>query len=343
MIYSIAVHPSKEKLLAFVGDKLGNLGMWNISDTIEKSRQIKDRGGNVSEELDVIVHDFKPFKKPISRIMFQHNDLTKLLMSCFDGSIRIMDFETHKFREIFVHPDEEMISHFDLCQNSNVLWISDGAGEASQLDLRVSPTKTSATVVLSEKKINTIHINPTSQNHIVIGGLDRTVKIFDVRNMKAGNSVETPDLVDPLLTLSHRLSVNSAYWDPKGVDVLSTSFDDTLGLWKDVLNKKEDGLVKIRHNNQTGRWVQKFKAVWKGQDSCHYTNFAAAVSNNSISSAIVIGNMQRTVDVYNGTSGNLVSSLYDPSLTAIPAVNVFHPCLDMIVSGNASGRMNVWC
>ncbi|KAJ3242015.1 WD repeat-containing protein 76 [Chytriomyces hyalinus] len=341
MVFAIAVHPSVDTILSLVGDKLGNLSLWDISATLERSKSRTTEG----EEVEPVVCSFKPFKKPISKILFQHDKLSKVFMSSYDGSLRLMDIETKQFSDLYIHPTEfEMISHFDVCQNSNLVWISDGSGGATLLDTRESNSKPSVIHQLSEKKINTIHVNPVNPNYIVIAGLERSVKIFDIRrlNVKEKSGSEGSDgedgVVEPLLSLEHRLSVNSAYWDPLGKDIVSTSFDDTLGLMKDVLNKKEAGVIRIRHNNQTGRWVQKFKAVWRGQESV----YSLTESYSAKDSAIVVGNMQRSVDLYSGESGNQVAQLVDASLTAIPAVNVFHPTLNMIVSGNASGRMNVW-
>jgi WD repeat-containing protein 76 len=79
-----------------------------------------------------------------------------------------------------------------------------------------------------------------------------------------------------------------------------------------------------------GRWIQKFKAVWRPSQS------------SDGQSVFVIGNMKRSVDIYSGKNGNHIISLHDDALTAIPSVNAFHPSLDMIISGNASGRMCVW-
>jgi WD repeat-containing protein 76 len=56
---------------------------------------------------------------------------------------------------------------------------------------------------------------------------------------------------------------------------------------------------------------------------------------------LVIGNMNRSVNIFNA-KGEQMAVLSETKLTAIPAVNVFHPSLPMIVSGNASGRMNIW-
>ncbi len=57
------------------------------------------------------------------------------------------------------------------------------------------------------------------------------------------------------------------------------------------------------------------------------------------------GDKSRSVDVFGAKNGRNIAHLSDPErLTAIPAVNVFHPnpAVGMIVSGNASGRMSVW-
>ncbi|KAJ3059833.1 hypothetical protein HDU98_004140, partial [Podochytrium sp. JEL0797] len=338
MVFSIAVHPSKDRILSLVGDKLGNLSLVDISQIIQHGRDSQEKlikGEEDVSELEPVLAEWKPFKKPISKIVYNHSDLNKVLLSSYDGSIRLMDIESRKFTEVFVHPDDDMVSHFDVGQSAHLLWVSDGLGSAALVDTRVPVATSPSFFDLSEKKINTIHWNPTDQNYIAIGGLDRTVKVFDVRNMKPSVPGDE-DLVEPVMTLPHRLSVNSAYWDPSGKDIISTSFDDTLGLWKNVLVEKESGLVKIRHNNNTGRWVQKFKAVWRGQDSVHY--HASSVA--PYSPTLVIGNMQRTVDLYDGDKGMQIASLQESSLTAIPAVNVFHPFLNVIVSGNASGRMN---
>ncbi|KAJ3399658.1 hypothetical protein CcCBS67573_g04813 [Chytriomyces confervae] len=341
MVFAIAVHPSVDTMLSLVGDKLGNLSLWDISATLERNKSRAVEG----EEVEPVVCSFKPFKKPISKIVFQHDKLSKVFMSSYDGSLRLMDLETKQFSDLFIHPAEfEMISHFDMCQNSNLLWISDGSGGATLLDTRESNSKPAVIHQLSEKKINTIHVNPANPNYIAVAGLERSVKIFDIRRLnvkeKSGNEESDGEdgIVEPLLSLEHRLSVNSAYWDPLGKDIISTSFDDTLGLMKDVLNKKGAGVIRIRHNNQTGRWVQKFKAVWRGQESV----YSMTQGYSAKDSAIVVGNMQRSVDLYSGESGSQIAQLVDASLTAIPAVNVFHPTLNMIVSGNASGRMNVW-
>ncbi|KAJ3135390.1 hypothetical protein HK100_002752 [Physocladia obscura] len=367
MIFAIAVHPStvfqcllliskpkilkkhlpQDKLLSFVGDKRGALALWDISDTITKS---KDSTFDI-DDFNPSVTVFQPFKKPISKIIIpQHS--TSVLLSSYDGSIRSMDIERGIFTDLFVHPNHrnEIVTHFDLSYPSSyIIWATDGSGACVAIDSREPVEMTRKFHQLSDKKINTIHLNPADPNILAVAGLDRTVKVFDIRYMggngqnhrrKVADDANDDDLVEPVFTLEHSLSVNSAYWDPSGKDLLSTSFDDSIGLWKNVLKSREAGLLKIKHNNQTGRWVQKFKAVWRGQDG-FYNDRQKAAAEIVLPSAIVVGNMQRAVDLY-GPNGIRLASLTDVSLTAIPAVNVFHPYLNIIVSGNASGRMNVW-
>lgn len=96
-------------------------------------------------------------------------------------------------------------------------------------------------------------------------------------------------------------------------------------IWNDSITGDPIVKASISHNNQTGRYTQKFKAVW------------GPVCEDEI---IVVGNMTRMVDFYNG-SGKKIAA-FNQGLTSIPAVNVFHPSMTIVVSGNSSGRMTVW-
>lgn len=134
-------------------------------------------------------------------------------------------------------------------ENNNI-WFSTSDGYVGLQDTREQKSSSAQLYRFSEKKINTIHLNPIDHNVIVTCGLDRVIRLHDKRNLK--NPSE--ELIKPIFDLSHPLSVNSVYWDSTGKDLLSTSFDDTIGLWKNVMETKEQGLISIRHNNHTGRY-----------------------------------------------------------------------------------------
>lgn len=140
-----------------------------------------------------------------------------------------------------MHPEEHALGSFDLINDR--LWYCTHYGEIGAKDLRQGRSKASV-YEASEKKLNTVHVNPIDPNYLVTAGLDRIVRIFDIRNLKKE--------AEPLKSFEHGKSVNSAYWDPVfGKDIVSTSFDDTLGLWKDSLGDSSRHII-IKHNNNTG-------------------------------------------------------------------------------------------
>lgn len=44
--------------------------------------------------------------------------------------------------------------------------------------------------------------------------------------------------------------------------LVSTSFDNTVGVWERRGKKELACTLSIRHDNDTGRWVTPFRAVW---------------------------------------------------------------------------------
>ena len=330
MIYSICVHPNPEKLLSFVGDKKGVLAIWDITDSLEKSSQSQE------EEVIPIVHSFKPFKRAISKIMLPSKQ-NKVFLSSHDGSIREFDIISQKFNEVFVHPKEESLGGIDFVHPENI-WFCTHSGEVGLIDSRTPSSKKAKFIFkASAKKINTIDFNRNaSKHHFVTAGLDHIVRVFDTRKLK-----EVDGLLEPVASYSHQKSVNGAFYDPSGSSIASLSFDDIIMLWNNAAStatfSSGDGAktphIAIRHNNNTGRWVQKFKPVWRP--------FVGANGE----SVFAVGNMGRKVEIFSGKTGEALAVLEDPQrLTAIPAVNAFHPnpACGVLISGNASGRMNVW-
>lgn len=55
-----------------------------------------------------------------------------------------------------------------------------------------------------------------------------------------------------------------------------------------------------------------------------------------------IGNMNRFVDIYASTGEQLAQLGSEGSITAVPAVAVFHPSKNWVVGGTASGKACLW-
>ena len=92
--------------------------------------------------------------------------------------------------------------------------------------------------------------------------------------------------------------------------------------------------VTIRHNNQTGRWVTILRPQWQ--------RYPGATPGASGIQRLVIGNMNRFVDVYAADGTQLAQLGGEGLITAVPAVAVFHPTRDWIAAGTASGKLCLW-
>jgi len=83
-----------------------------------------------------------------------------------------------------------------------------------------------------------------------------------------------------------------------------------------------------RHNNNTGRWLTRFRAVWDPkQEQC-----------------FVVGSMARPrqVEVFQDT-GVLLHAFCSPEcLGSVCSINAFHPTRNVLVGGNSSGRLHVF-
>ena len=302
MIFTIAFMPSSTTLMTASGDKRGGIAFWNIADSIEKSKG--------DEDWDPIIHSFKAHNGPTMKVCYHGLDHQRLYSCSYDSTIQFYDISAEKSQTVLELSDSPAIGHFDFEQNN--IWFCTHDGRVGNLDTR---SENVDLYNVSEKKLNTIHINPMQNNLFCTAGLDGFVRIYDIRK-----------LAQELKCFQHEKSVNSAYWSPNGSNIVSTSFDDTIGIWKD-LNTENDTHLAPYHNNRTGRWIQKFKALWDPKDS----------------GTIIVGNMKRGIDLFDSEKGELLYTLQDEEkMTAIPAVNVFHPTLNIIASGNATGKMSCW-
>jgi hypothetical protein len=80
-------------------------------------------------------------------------------------------------------------------------------------------------------------------------------------------------------------------------------------------------LVRIRHDNNTGRWIIPFRGVW-----------------GPAGDAVVVGNMRRKVDLFRASDGAVVGGLDNAELmTAIPSRMCIHPDLPALAAVRLRG------
>ena len=344
-IYSLGFHPAPEKPLVFAGDKLGNLGLFDASQTTPSD--IKAEGGDADEEGDgdedaefePAISSFKIHTRTISAFQFSPHDENSLLSASYDSSIRRLDLQKGTAIEVYAPSDksaDEPLSGVEISRTEpHKLHFATLDGRFGIRDLRTPTNEVVEMLQLSEKKIGGFSLHPAHPHIAATASLDRTMKIWDLRMLKGKGSNRLPVRV---AEHESRLSVSHAAFNSAG-QIATASYDDTVKIYscphhptsKPVPAPAEQDLAPakiIPHNNQTGRWVTILRAQWQLQPADGIQRF-------------VIGNMNRFVDVYTG-EGKQVAQLGGEGVTAVPAVAMFHPGRDWVAGGTASGKLCLW-
>ncbi|KAG2157168.1 WD40-repeat-containing domain protein [Suillus clintonianus] len=353
-VYSAAYHPEATKDLVFFGDKHGQIGIW---DARAPADEVEDEDGDISADHNeggkywrLQCHWPASSKSSISSIKFDPVDAHSLFTTSYDGTIRRLSFVSGISQEIF-SSDEHLITSIDLPVGGNEMWISDASGGLTHLDLR-EPKDKACWYGLSGAKIGTVSINPTSPHFLLTASNSRLLKVWDSRKLQKITSATGPyqfsqEAVENLVEskkgegtvrgeFAHGKSVSSAYWDPRGRGIVSTSYDDTIRLWDLDATKYSSStnfpsftpFSRIRHNCQTGKWVTILRAIWN--------------PNPDVFPHFTIGNLNHSLDIYS-CKGDLIARLSDSWITATQAVTCSHPSVvERCATGNASGRCVLW-
>ncbi|KKY18415.1 putative wd domain protein [Phaeomoniella chlamydospora] len=352
-IYSMSFHPTTSKPLVFAGDKLGNLGIVDASqkttDLVKKEEEEEDKkpeklanidrnpadsDSDEEEDPDPEITTLKPHARTISAMHTHPSAPQTLYTASYDSSIRALDLQKSVAVEIYAPADpseDEPVSGIDMsATDPHVLYFTTLNGSFGRHDTRESKKATTEIYQLSEKKIGGFSLNPLAPHYLATASLDRTMKLWDLRKI-------TKDL--PTLVGEHesRLSVSHAAFNSAG-QVATSSYDDSIkihsfgvggttgqaamGSWKSGFTLPETQMspeTVIRHNCQTGRWVTILKPQWQRHP-------ADGIQK------LVIGNMNRFVDVYSA-DGTQLAQLGGEGITAVPAVAVWHPHDEWIAAG----------
>lgn len=296
-IYSMAMLPLEHQVVAVAGTKFGSLVLWDATD-IYSSRNVTALPK---------VWNFMPHPEhSISNIRISEGGI---YTSSYDGSIKRLnkqfDFET--MFDPSKKKDEWIICGMDV-RSPNEFVISDVEGRVGLLDWREKGALVKEWK-LSEKKIGCVSVS--TNEYFALSSNDGRVCIHDWRMVQ-----------EKVKEYQYGRAVTSVYFHPASSDyLLSTCYDDHLR----IHDTRQDKVTEVRHNNQTGRWITPFKAVWDPKSSAK-------------ESRIIIGDMNRGLDVYN-EKGVLLQNVTSEYVTAQPAVSAVHPYHPVIISGNASGKL----
>ncbi|KAK4108297.1 WD repeat-containing protein [Canariomyces notabilis] len=335
-VYSMGFHPTEDKPIIFAGDKEGAMGVFDAS---QEPVKVEDDEDDEDAALpNPVISAFKTHSRTITSFHFSPVDANAVYSASYDSSIRKLDLDKGVSIQVFApsDADEDLpISAIDMSSTDpNVIIFSTLQGSLGRHDIRTKPAE-GEIWGLTDQKIGGFSLHPLHGHLVATASLDRTLKIWDLRKIKGQGSARAPALLGEH---ESRLSVSHASWSSAG-HIATSSYDDRIkiyefpdaGKWAAGVALSEEQMApakQIPHNNQTGRWVTILKPQWQRnpRDGLH---------------RFVIGNMNRFVDVF-AANGEQLAQLDGDGITAVPAVAHFHPTMDWVAGGNASGKLCLW-
>ncbi|NXP79127.1 WDR76 protein, partial [Ramphastos sulfuratus] len=257
---------------------------------------------NVDCRSEEGTHSFIPHNDAVSCMHFSPCNPAHLL-SLSSEALRCGDVTRAVFDEIY--RGEEMSSFDFLEGGASTAVVGQWNGDIVMVDRRTPGTSAELSADIGFRRTRTVHVHPVHKQYFMAAG-SVDVAVYDVRYLKTSKNKPVSSLQ------GHTKSVASAYFSPvTGHKVVTVCADD-----------------KLRHNNNTGRWLTRFRAVWDPkQEEC-----------------FVVGSLvqPRRIEVFQDT-GKLVHTLCNPDcLASVCSINVLHPSRNILVGGNSSGRLHVF-
>ncbi|XP_078283550.1 WD repeat-containing protein 76-like [Rhinoraja longicauda] len=307
-VCALAIHPSEQRFLVAAGSTYGYIGIWDLSS------QVNDV---------VAVGQFKPHCGSINCLHFSPVNSAEILSVSSDGSIRCGNVAAAVFDEVYVSKDWNTSSFDFLSEDGSTLLVSHWDGNVAIVDRRTASISGERNVHLGLNRLRMVSVHPLDRHYFATAAA-QCATIYDIRNLKRSSAKAVADMSP------HSKRVNSAYFSPvTGNSVVTTSMDDMIRVFDtSAIIPEIPCVASITHNNNTGRWLTKFQAVWDPKkEDC-----------------FVVGSMARPrqIDVFHSTGTKVHEFKHAKWLGSVCSINVMHPTKNVLVGGNSSGRLHVF-
>jgi WD40 repeat protein len=271
--------------------------------------------------------------------------------------VRALDVNAFRYYELLDASDESGVSAIDAesagpggLDAGVVFWCGTyNTGSIFQFDTRMKAGGVGSLNFLRDahaKKVTAVSCCP-GRPYVLSSGTDGLLKIWDARRLPHHTASRSKASPAPLAEAKHGGSATSAFFAPTGRRVVSTSSDNNVRVWE---VKPEGALagggsggsaaggegsgplieppLRLAHNNHTGRWLSNFRTLF----------------DPSNDDTLIIGGMERTLDLYSISRKAWVARKPHELVTAVPTINAPHPSgsVNAVMSGTASGRMYLW-
>ncbi|XP_047244053.1 DNA damage-binding protein 2 isoform X1 [Girardinichthys multiradiatus] len=296
-------HPTHPTTVA-AASKGGDIFLWDFEKS-EKKSFIRGNGAG----------DF------IGGMKFCSTDLSRIYAASGEGTLSLQSFEGHTptllSRTQDCGHDHHNVCFWYCCVDVSVsrqmLVTGDNVGELILLGLDGQKIFSSK---LHKAKVTHAEFNSRCDWLLATASVDHTVKLWDLRNIKDKKSF--------LHELPHERAVNSAYFNPLDCSkLLTTDQHDQIRVYSSCDWSKPQHI--IQHPHRQFQHLTPIKATW-----------------HPLHDLIVVGRYpddrvcpgdQRTIDLFDSNSGELVFQMYDSTASGIKSINKFSPMGDVIGSG----------
>ncbi|XP_069640656.1 DNA damage-binding protein 2 isoform X2 [Haliaeetus albicilla] len=292
-------HPTHPSTVA-VGSKGGDIILWDY-EVLTKTCFIKGMGAGGA----ITGMKFNPFNP------------SQLYTSSVAGTTTLQDFNGNTVRVFTSTEDWDCwYCSVDVSASCRAVVTGDNVGNVVLLS---TSGEEIWKLKLHRKKVTHVEFNSRCEWLLATASVDQTVKIWDLRNIK--------NKMNFLHVLPHDKPVNAAYFSPTdGAKLLSTDQRSEIRVYSSSDWTKPQHLIP--HPHRQFQHLTPIKATWHPR----YDLIVAGRYPDPKFPGYTVNEL-RTVDVFDGNTGEMVCQLHDPNASGIISLNKFNPMGDTLASG----------